>query len=78
MTLQPIALDRKAAANFVLLSESTMDNLVRADKFPKPRQVSKNRVVFLVKELTEWLEARPVSDILPPVNSGYGRAGKPA
>jgi prophage regulatory protein len=75
--LQPIALDRKSAAGFVLLSESTIDNLVRVGKFPKPRQVSPNRVVFLVKELVEWMESRPVSDILPPVNCGYGRAGKP-
>jgi prophage regulatory protein len=77
MMLQPIAVDRKTAASFVLLSESTIDTLVRSGDFPKPRQVSPKRVVFLVRELTEWLESRPVSDILPPVNSGYGRAGKP-
>lgn len=78
MMFQPIALDRKSAAEFVLLSESTIDNLIRVDQFPKPRKVSPGRVVFLVRELTEWMESRPVSDILPPANSGYGRAGKPA
>lgn len=41
MSIQPIALDKKSAAEFVLLSESTVDNLVRENKFPKPRQVSK-------------------------------------
>jgi len=77
MKMQPIALDREATAEFVLLSKSTMDNLIRVDQFPKPRQISPNRVVFLVRELVEWMESRPVSDILPPINTGYGRAGKP-
>lgn len=78
MTVPHAALDRESAAKFVWLSESTMDKLVQKGDFPKPRKVSANRVVFLVKELTAWLEDRPVSDILPPVNSGYGRGGKPA
>jgi len=77
MNLQPIVLDRKSAAEFVLLSESTIDNLIRVNQFPRPRQVSPKRVVFLVRELIEWMEGRPVSDILPPVNTGFGRAGKP-
>lgn len=75
-TLQPIALDKKSAAEFVLLSESTIDNLLRIDQFPKPRKVSPKRIVFLVRELIEWMECRPVSNIIPPVNTGYGRAGK--
>ncbi len=70
--LQPmaIAISYEAAAAFVVLSVSTMEKLVRQGLFPKPRKVSAKRVVFLVRELVEWLESRPVSDILPPPNTG--------
>lgn len=69
-TIQPIALKRSDAAEFANISESNMDNLIRVGRFPKPRQVSPGRVVFLVSELTEWMHSRPVSQILPPANTG--------
>ena len=70
--LQPmaIAMSYEAAAAFVVMSVSTMEKLVRQGSFPKPRKVSAKRVVFLVRELVEWLESRPVSDLLPPPNTG--------
>lgn len=74
MNIQPIALDKSQAAIFVALSETSIDRL---KDFPKPRQVSPRRVAYLVSELTEWMHSRPVSSILPPENTGYGRAGKP-
>ena len=77
MSIQPIALDQEGAANFVAVSISTMEKLVREQDFPKPRKVSARRVVWLVSELTAWVHARPVSDLLPPPNAGYGKAGKP-
>ena len=77
MTIQPIAIDQETAASFVALSVSTLESLVRRGEFPKPRQVSPRRVAYLVSELTEWMHSRPVSDLPPPDNSGYGRAGKP-
>ena len=76
MTLQPIALDREAAAKIVVLSVTTLETLLRQGKFPKPRQVSPHRVVFLVRELSEWMESRPVSELLPPRNTG-ARKPKP-
>ena len=76
MMLQPIALDREAAAKFVVLSVTTLETLLRQGKFPKPRQVSPHRVVFLVRELSEWMESRPVSELLPPRNTG-ARKPKP-
>jgi prophage regulatory protein len=51
---------------------------VRKGEFPKPRQLSARRVAYLVREVDEWLESRPVSDQPPPPNSQYGRAGKPS
>ncbi len=76
-TLKPAAIDLESAAQFVSLSASTVSSLVRSGTFPKPRQLSGRRVAFLVSELEEWLAQRPVSDLLPPANSDYGRAGKP-
>lgn len=78
VTLRPVALDLEQAAQFVSLSPSTVEKLVRGDQFPKPRQLAGRRVGYLVRELEEWIESRPVSQQLPPVNSGYGRAGKPS
>ncbi len=73
MTLQPIAIGYEAAAEYVVLSVSTMEKLVRQGTFPRPRQVSPKRVAFLVRELTEWLESRPVSELLPPPNTGASK-----
>lgn len=52
------------------LSVSTIEEEIRNDRFPKARQLSGRRVGWLVREIREWLEARPVSDQLPPANTG--------
>ncbi|MDP2369142.1 helix-turn-helix transcriptional regulator [Rhodoferax sp.] len=61
MTIKPAYLDLASTAEYVSLSESTIQKLVRLGQFPKPRLLSGRRVAWLV----------------PPENSGYGRAGKP-
>ena len=78
ITLKPAALDLEQAATFVSLSTSTVEKLVRDGLFPQPRQLAGRRVGYLVRELEEWIETRPVSNQLPVINCGYGRAGKPA
>lgn len=81
MNARPIYLDRAAVAEFVALSESTVEKLVRENEFPKPRVLSGRRVAWLVREVEEWAESRPVSDLLPPENTGGRRkvsAGSPA
>jgi prophage regulatory protein len=70
MNLQPIALGREDAAKFVVLSVATMDTLLMKGDFPKPRMISPHRVAFLVRELADWMESRPVSEGLPPRNTG--------
>lgn len=70
MTIKPAYLDMPSACAFVALSESTLQKMVREDDFPKPRQLSGRRVGWLVRELEEWAESRPVSDLLPPANTG--------
>lgn len=76
--IRPAALEQGDAAGFLALSTATLERLVRQGDFPKPRQLSGRRVGYLVRELEEWLEARPVSDQLPPVNCGIGRGRREA
>lgn len=74
MTLQPIAVDKETAAQFLSLSVTTLEVLQQRGEFPRPRQVSDRRVAYLVSELTEWMHSRPVSDLLPPANTGASKA----
>lgn len=66
VTMKPLCLDLPSVAEAVALSETGVRRLVREGKFPPPRQLSERRIGWLVRELEEWMETRPVSDILPP------------
>ena len=70
MTLKPAYLDMPGACSFVALSETTVQKMVRENLFPRPRILSAKRVGWLVRELEDWAESRPVSDLLPPANTG--------
>jgi prophage regulatory protein len=74
--LKPLYLARAQAASFLSLSESMLDKLVAQGNAPKPRKLSSGRSGWLVAELEIWGNSLPVSDLLPPANCGYGRAGK--
>lgn len=69
-SMKPIYLDLQAVAEAVSLSEATVKRLVREVKFPKPRMLSGRRVAWLTSEVETWAQSRPVSDILPPPNTG--------
>ncbi|MDD2711352.1 MAG: AlpA family phage regulatory protein [Simplicispira sp.] len=72
-TISPIApmmLDLPKVAATLSLCPSTVQNLLRAGEFPKPRQISGRRVAWLTTEIAAWAHARPTSDILPPPNTG--------
>lgn len=82
--LRPAAIDIDQVAAYLSLSVRTVNTLVQKSDypkvktdFPKPRQLAGRRVGYLLKEVDDWLEARPVSDQPPPVNCEFGRAGKP-
>jgi prophage regulatory protein len=66
MQLAPAALDATEAAEYLRISDSLLEKLVREGGFPPPRQLSGRRVVYLVSELNDWLYSRPVSNIAPP------------
>lgn len=76
--VQPIFLDLPSVAQAVSLSESAVQGLVRKGEFPQPRQLSDRRVGWLMPEVQQWAESRPVSQILPPQNTGVGRPRKEA
>lgn len=71
--MKPIYLELEAVAGVVTLAASTVQRLVRENAFPKPRQLSGRRVAWLVREVEEWAEARPVSELLPPANTARRR-----
>lgn len=66
---RPIYVDLPAVSGLVTLATATIQRLVRENAFPKPRQLSPNRVAWLMREIEEWAEERPVSDIPPPANT---------
>lgn len=76
IAIPPMFLAKPDAAKYLSLSVSTFESLVAADDLPKPRQLSKGRVAWLREELESWGRERPVSNLLPPPDSGYGRNGK--
>ena len=77
--LKPIMIDLEAVSEVTGLSESTIQSLIRVDEFPKPRKASARRSCWLLREIEEWAESRPVSDLLPPSNTeSGGRNGKPS
>ncbi|MFC0572686.1 helix-turn-helix transcriptional regulator [Paraburkholderia solisilvae] len=69
--MRPIFLSLESTAEAVSLSQATVQLLVREGSFPKPRLLSGRRVGWLVRELDEWAEVRPVSDQPPPPNTGH-------
>ncbi|MFM0095570.1 AlpA family phage regulatory protein [Paraburkholderia nemoris] len=71
--MKPIYLNLEAVAGAVALSEAQIQKLVREGTFPKPRLLSSRRVGWLVREVEEWAEGRPVSDLLPPPNTDSRR-----
>ena len=66
----PAAFDRKDAAAYLALSVSTFERLVRQRLAPQPRHIASHRVAWIRAELDAWLSAQPVSELLPPPNTG--------
>ena len=69
----PIFMDLPTVAQAVALSTSTIERLEREGQFPKRRQLSGQRVGWLVREVQEMAESRPVSNLPPPPNTGASK-----
>ena len=76
--IEPIILARAEAAAVLSVSESGLDVLIADHGCPAPVQIGKGRVGWLVDDLRAYARSLKPSKLLPPVNAGYGRAGKPA
>lgn len=75
--ITPLYLEREEAAAYLALSLSTFEKLTREDAtFPRCRALSGRRTGWLVDELRAWGLARPVSNMLPPANTGSRRGQK--
>lgn len=76
-TVKPLFMRKTDAAQYLSISESMLDILAKEHEQLKPRKLSGGRCAYLVEDLDAWGRARPVSDLLPPAGSGFGRAGRP-
>ena len=65
-----LVIDLEGVADALSLSVSTVQDMVRREEFPAPRMLSRRRVGWLIREVEEWVESRPVSKLLPPPNTG--------
>lgn len=74
--MKPIFLNLDAVAVAVSLSTGNIQKLVREGSFPKPRALSSRRVGWLMTEVEAWASARPIADMLPPVNAGLRRVAE--
>ncbi len=72
ISMAPIMVDLDDAAKITGLAKSTIQSLIRDNDFPKPRQASKKRAGWLVREIIEWAESRPPANFLPPPNTAVG------
>ena len=78
VSIQPVLVTKEVAAQMLGgISVTTFEEGVRTKKYPQARQISPGRVGWLYSELLEFGAKLPVSEGLPPKNSGHGRAGKP-
>ena len=68
-----IFMDLPPLVRAVALSAATIERLEHAEQFPKRRQLSDQRVGWLVREVQEWAESRPVSNLPPPPNTGASK-----
>ncbi len=66
----PIMLGLQQVADTLSLSKSSIHNLVASGKFPRPRKLTAKRVAWLTSDVLAWASALPVSDNLPPPNTG--------
>lgn len=65
----PIFLDLPTVSEVIAMSTAAIERLERDGNFPKRRQLSGRRVGWLMREVQEWAESRPVSQLPPPPNT---------
>jgi prophage regulatory protein len=76
--VKPLYIELNELPEIIKLAPATVQRLVRLGQFPAPRQLSPHRVAWLFRELEDWSESRPVSNLPPPPNTGKGKGSKVA
>lgn len=66
----PIIMNIAKVAEVTSVSVTTLERMTREGKFPRPRKISDKRVGWLVTDVVNWANDLPVSDHLPPTNTG--------
>jgi prophage regulatory protein len=72
--IKPIYIELPDLPSLLTLGETTIQKMVRDGTFPKPRLLSGRRVGWLLREVEEWAENRPVSELPPPPNTSRRRS----
>lgn len=78
VNVAPLYVDLPTAAAVVSLSISGIEELVRQGSFPKPRLLSPRRTGYLLRELQDWAENRPISNLPPPENTNRKKSAATA
>lgn len=68
--MKPLFVSLEEVVILLSISTTSLQRMVRSGEFPAPRKISPRRVAWLVREVEEWAESRPISDLPPPVNAG--------
>ncbi|WP_417284363.1 helix-turn-helix transcriptional regulator [Comamonas sp.] len=67
----PAALDKEMAAAYCSVGITMFEQMVQDGTAPKARRFpGRRRVAWLRTELDAWLAGLPLSDLLPPENTG--------
>lgn len=73
----PGALDKELAAAYCSVGVTTFEQMVQEKTAPQPRRFpGRRRVAWLRTELDAWLANLPLSDLLPPENTGAKKPRK--
>lgn len=75
--IKKIYVDLQEVAEILSLGETTVQKMVTRSEFPAPRMLTGRRVGWLVREVEEWAENRPVSNLPPPANTGARKSTSP-
>lgn len=72
----PIYVDLQTTAALTTLATSSIQAMAARGEFPRPRMLSGRRVAWLYREVMDWAEQCPPSDLPPPPNTGAKKPRK--
>ena len=67
---KPKVLNQKQLTEITGLSAVTVWRREKIGEFPRRRQLGSRRVGWIAREVEDWINARPASEIIAPSNCG--------